>query len=134
MIKRRKYPAQFSDLFSRRDLLKRAVELSKKRGIKFGIVEHPGRGYRIVNDEALKKDIAIEINEPAKVPKIKFVKMAKKAGAKFTFGTDSRSNRAGKFEYCLQMAKQSGLTKKDMFVLKPDGKKAIQRKNRDSQL
>jgi len=300
MIKRRKHPEKFADLFSRRDLLKRAaigatafasisdyaqansdksseqfkfdfpivdyhvhlsgrfnieraVELSKKRGIKFGIVEHPGRGYRIVNDEALKryidmlenypvykglqpvypnwakafskkllyqldyilmdamtlpekdgswlriwrantkvadkeafmkryvdfnlqilssepvdifawptflpaciadeydvlwtnelmqkiidaavkKDIAIEINEPAKVPKIKFVKMAKKAGAKFTFGTDSRSNRAGKFEYCLQMAKQGGLTKKDMFVLKPDGKKAIQRKIRDSQL
>ena len=44
MIKRRKYPAKFADLFSRRDLLKRAVELSKKRGIKFGIVEHPGRG------------------------------------------------------------------------------------------
>jgi len=42
MIKRRKYPAQFANLFSRRDLLKRAVELSKKRGIKFGIVEHPG--------------------------------------------------------------------------------------------
>ena len=102
MIKRRKYPAQFSDLFSRRDLLKRAaigatafasisdyaqansdksseqykfdfpivdyhvhlsggfnieraVELSKKRGIKFGIVEHPGPGYSIVNDEALKR-------------------------------------------------------------------------------
>ena len=32
----------------------RAVELSKKRVIKFGIVEHPGRGYRIVNDEAVK--------------------------------------------------------------------------------
>jgi len=42
--------------------------------------------------------------------------------------------RAGKLEYCLQMAKQGGLTKKDMFVLKPDGKKAIQRKIRDSQL
>ena len=62
MIKRRRYPAQFSDLFSRRDLLK----------------------------------------------------------------------RAGKFEYCFQMSKQGGLTKKDMFVLKPDGKKAIQRKTKDS--
>jgi histidinol phosphatase-like PHP family hydrolase len=66
------------------------------------------------------------------VPKIKFVKMAKKAGAKFTFGTDSRSERAGKFEYCFQMAKRCGLTKKDMFVLKPDGKKAIQRETWDS--
>ena len=291
MIKRRKYLAQFSDLFSRRELLKRAaigssvfvsfadyaranseiqseqykvdfpivdyhvhlygnielaVKLSKNRGIKFGIVEHPGPGYKIVNDEALKKyidmlkkypfyiglqpvypnwakafskellyqldyilmdaltlpekdgswlriwrkdtkvadkeafmkryvdfnlqilsnepidifawptflpaciadeydalwtnermqkiidvavkkDIAIELNELARVTKIKFVKMAKKAGAKFTFGTDSRNDRAGKFKYCLQIAKQGGLTIKDMFVPKPDGKKAIQR-------
>ncbi len=296
MIKRRKYPTQFAELFSRRDLLKRAaigatafaslsdyaranteisseqskvdfpivdyhvhlygnielaVELSNKRSIKFGIVEHPGPGYKIVNDEALKKyidmlnnypvykglqpvypnwakafskellywldyilmdaltlpekdgswlriwrkdtkvadkeafmkryvdfnlqilsnepidifawptflpaciadeydvlwtdermhkiidvavkkDIAIELNELAKVPKIKFVKMAKKAGAKFTFGTDSRSDSAGKFEYCLQIAKQGGLTIKDMFVPKPDGKKAIQRAAWDS--
>jgi histidinol phosphatase-like PHP family hydrolase len=291
MIKRRKYPTQLTDLFSRRDLLKKtaigaaafisfsgyaqadsetsperykfdfpivdyhvhlygnlewAVELAKKRNVKFGIVEHPGPGYKIVNDAALKKyintlknypvykglqpvytnwakafskellyqldyilmdaltlpekdgswlriwradtkvadkeafmkryvdfnlqilssepidifawptflpaciadeydalwtdermqkiidvavkkDIAIELNELAKVPKIKFVKMAKKAGAKFTFGTDSRNDRAGKFEYCLQMAKQGGLTIKDMFVPKPDGKKAVQR-------
>ena len=291
MIKRRKYPTQLTDLFSRRDLLKKtaigaaafisfsgyaqadsetsperykfdfpivdyhvhlygnlewAVELAKKRNVKFGIVEHPGPGYKIVNDAALKKyintlknypvykglqpvytnwakafskellyqldyilmdaltlpekdgswlriwradtkvadkeafmkryvdfnlqilssepidifawptflpaciadeydalwtdermqkiidvavkkDIAIELNELAKVPKIKFVKMAKRAGAKFTFGTDSRNDRAGKFEYCLQMAKQGGLTIKDMFVPKPDGKKAVQR-------
>jgi histidinol phosphatase-like PHP family hydrolase len=291
MIKRRKYPTQLTDLFSRRDLLKRttigatalisssdyapadsetslerykldfpvvdyhvhlygniewAVELSKKRSIKFGIVEHPGPGYKIVNDEvlkkyidtlknypvymglqpvypnwakafskellcqldyilmdaltlpekdgswfriwrkdtkvvdkeafmkryvdfnlqilssepidifawptflpaciaddydalwtnermqkiidvAVKKDIAIELNELAKVPKIKFVKMAKKAGAKFAFGTDSRNDSAGKFEYCLQIAKQGGLTVKDMFVPKPDGEKAVQR-------
>jgi histidinol phosphatase-like PHP family hydrolase len=291
MIKRIKYPTHLTDLFSRRDLLKRmaigatafisfsdyapansetgserykfdfpivdyhvhlygniqwAVELLKKRGVKFGIVEHPGPGYKIVNDEvlkkyidtlknypvykglqpvypnwakafskellyqldyilmdaltlpekdgswlriwrketkvadkeafmkryvdfnlqilssepidifawptflpaciadeydalwtdermqkiidvAVKKDIAIELNELAKVPKIKFVKMAKKAGAKFTFGTDSRNDSAGKFEYCLQIARQGGLTIKDMFVPKPDGKKAVQR-------
>jgi histidinol phosphatase-like PHP family hydrolase len=291
MIKRRKYSTQLTDLFSRRDLLKRtaigaaafisfsdyaqanseaspeqykfdfpivdyhvhlygnlewAVELAKKRGVKFGIVEHPGPGYKIVNDAilkkyidtlknypvykglqpvypnwakafskellyqldyilmdaltwpekdgnwlriwrkdtkvadkeafmkryvdfnlqilssepidifawptflpaciadeydtlwtdermqkiidvAVKKDIAIELNELAKVPKIKFVKMAKKAGAKFTFGTDSRNDSAGKFEYCLQIAKQGGLTIKDMFVPKPGGKKAVQR-------
>jgi histidinol phosphatase-like PHP family hydrolase len=76
---------------------------------------------------AVKKDIAIELNELAKVPKINFVKKAKKAGAKFTFGTDSRSNSAGKFEYCLQLSEQGGLTVRDMFVPKPNGKKAIQR-------
>jgi histidinol phosphatase-like PHP family hydrolase len=86
-----------------------------------------GERMQKIIDVAVKKDIAIELNELAKVPKIKFVKMAKKAGAKFTFGTDSRNNSAGKFEYCLQIAKQGGLTIKDMFVPKPDGKKAVQR-------
>jgi histidinol phosphatase-like PHP family hydrolase len=78
-------------------------------------------------DIAVKKDIAIEINEIAKVPKARFITMAKAAGAKFTFGTDSRDERAGKFEYCLQMAKQCGLSEKSMFQLKPEGQKAIQR-------
>ena len=78
-------------------------------------------------DIAVKKDIAIEINEFAKVPKARFIRMAKEAGLKFTFGTDSRDERAGKFEYCLQMVKQCGLTQKHMFTPKPEGQKAIQR-------
>lgn len=80
-------------------------------------------------DAAVKKDIAIEINEYAKVPKLKFVKMAKEAGAKFTFGTDSRDSRAGVLTYGLEIAKKAGLTKENMFVPKPDGKKAVQRAN-----
>jgi histidinol phosphatase-like PHP family hydrolase len=78
-------------------------------------------------DVAVKKGIALEINEMAKVPKPRFITMAKEAGAKFTFGTDSRDERAGQFKYCLQMVKQGGLTRKDMFSLRPDGQKAIQR-------
>lgn len=75
----------------------------------------------------VKKDIAVEINEIAKVPKARFVAMAKAAGAKFTFGTDSRDDRAGRFDYCLQVARQCGLAAKNIFQLKPDGQKAIQR-------
>ena len=75
----------------------------------------------------VKKDIALEINEIAKVPKARFVTMAKAAGAKFTFGTDSRDDRAGRFDYCLQVARQCGLAAKNMFQLKPEGQKAIQR-------
>lgn len=78
-------------------------------------------------DLVVKRKIAIEINEFAKVPKPRFLRMAKEAGAKFTFGTDSRDERAGKFEYCLQMARQCGLTKEHMFTPQPDGQKAIQR-------
>ncbi|MBN2589747.1 MAG: twin-arginine translocation signal domain-containing protein [Sedimentisphaerales bacterium] len=83
---------------------------------------------RMMIDTAVKKDIAFEINESAKVPKLKFVKMAKEAGAKFTFGSDSHQGiQAGIMTYGLELAKQAGLTKEDMFVLKPDGKKAVQR-------
>ena len=78
-------------------------------------------------DAAIKKDIAIEINESARVPKIRFIKMAKEAGAKFTFGTDSRDSRAGVLNYGLEMAKQAGLTKENIFVLKSDGEKAVQK-------
>jgi histidinol phosphatase-like PHP family hydrolase len=78
-------------------------------------------------DIAVTKDIAIEINEVAKVPKARFIALAKSAGVKFTFGTDSRDERAGKFEYCLQMARQCELTEESMFRPKPDGQKAVQR-------
>jgi histidinol phosphatase-like PHP family hydrolase len=78
-------------------------------------------------DVAVKKGVAFEINELAKVPKMRFIMMAKEAGTKFTFGTDSRDERAGLFEYCLQIVNHCGLSNKDMFSPKPDGKKAIQK-------
>jgi len=84
------------------------------------------RMHKLV-ETVVKKDIAIEINEFAKVPKARFITLAKEADAKFTFGTDSRDERAGKLEYCLQMVQQCGLTEKNMFTPKPQGQKAIQR-------
>ncbi len=68
-------------------------------------------------DAAVKRGIAIEINESAKVPNAKFIKLAKKAGAKFTFGSDSRDESSGKLDYGRQMIKECGLTEADLFVL-----------------
>src|SRR5581483_7630893 len=62
------------------------------------------------------KKIAIEINELAHVPDENFIKRAKQAGLKFTFGTDSRNQNAAHFHYCYQMAEKCGLTEGDMFV------------------
>ena len=78
----------------------------------------------------VRRDIAVELNEIAKVPKARFVAMAKAAGAKFTFGTDSRDDRAGRFDYCLQIARQCGLTSNDLFQVKPNGQKALQRSSK----
>jgi histidinol phosphatase-like PHP family hydrolase len=64
------------------------------------------------------KRLAIEINEVAHVPDEDFIKLAKRAGLKFTFGTDSRNQSAAHFYYCYQMARNCGLTEADMFVAK----------------
>ena len=62
--------------------------------------------------------IAIEINELAHVPDENFIRAAKRAGLKFTFGTDSRNQNAAHFYYCYQMAQRCGLREGDMFVVK----------------
>lgn len=66
---------------------------------------------------AKQKKLAIEINEVAHVPDEDFIRPAKRAGLKFTFGTDSRNpQNAAHLYYCYQMAQNCGLTEADMFV------------------
>lgn len=74
------------------------------------------RMQRII-DLAHSKKIAIEINEVSHVPDANFIMLAKRAGLKFTFGTDSRTPQgAAHLYYCYRMANQCGLTEADMFV------------------
>ena len=67
---------------------------------------------------AKARKIAIEINEVAHVPDENFVVAAKRAGLKFTFGTDSRNNHAAHFYYCYQISLKCSLTEADMFLPK----------------
>jgi len=67
---------------------------------------------------AKHRKLAIEINEVAHVPDETFIREAKRAGLKFTFGTDSRNQHAAHFYYCYQMAQKCGLTERDIFVVK----------------
>lgn len=74
------------------------------------------RMQRII-DLARSKHVAIEINEVSHVPDASFITLAKRAGLKFTFGTDSRTPQgAAHLYYCYQMANKCGLTEADMFV------------------
>jgi len=78
---------------------------------------------------AVKNGVAIEINSRYKLPSEKFIRKAKAAGAKFSFGTNNGSkNDLGDLAYSRLMAVRCGLTKDDMFVPKPDGQKPIQKK------
>jgi len=79
-----------------------------------------------VAQAAAGNGVAIEINARYRIPSVKFIKLAKQAGAKFAFGTNNGGRELGHLEYSLDVAKQCGLTKDDMFVPKPYGKKPIQ--------
>ena len=76
---------------------------------------------------AAKNGVAIEINARYKLPSEKFLKKAKAAGVKFSFGTNNGGkDDLGDLAYSRLMAVRCGLTKDDMFVSKPDGRKPVQ--------
>jgi histidinol phosphatase-like PHP family hydrolase len=87
----------------------------------------PERMQRLI-DAAKRNDVAIEINNRYKVPSAAFIKAAKKAGVKFSFGTNNGDKNLGRDEYGVQMVKECGLTGQDMFLPKPDGEKAVQKR------
>ena len=76
---------------------------------------------------AVANDVAIEINARYKLPSIRFIKQAKKAGAKFTCGTNNGGRDLGTLEYCKRAIRECGLTKDDLFTPRPPGKRAIDR-------
>jgi histidinol phosphatase-like PHP family hydrolase len=67
---------------------------------------------------AKKKNINIEINDLAHIPHEKFINMAREQGLKFTFGSDTRDQKAGRLDYCKYVAKKCNLKKEDFFVPK----------------
>ena len=87
----------------------------------------PPRMKKVI-DAALKYGIALEISSSYKLPKLPFLKLAKAAGAKFSFGSNGRYPNMGKLDYSFEMAKQLDLKAADMFTPAPDGQKAVQRR------
>jgi len=69
-------------------------------------------------DLARERNIALEIQENIRIPSMEFVKLAKKAGIKFTFGTNARNHNAGHFHYCIEIAKECSFTEGDIFIIK----------------
>jgi len=87
----------------------------------------PERMQRVI-DAAKANDVAIEINNRYRIPSAAFIQRAKNAGVKFSFGTNNGDPNLGRMEYALAMVKQCGLTWQDIFIPKPDGQKAAQRR------
>ena len=67
-------------------------------------------------EAARKNRIALEINDLAHTPHAEFILMAKKAGVKFTFGSDTGDQRSFRLDYCKEVAKLCNLTEDDFFI------------------
>jgi len=85
----------------------------------------PERMGRII-DAAVKHNVAIEINSGFRLPRLAFLALAKRAGARFSFGSNIHGPDVGKMDYCLEMVKALGLKRADMFSPAPRGKKPIE--------
>lgn len=85
----------------------------------------PERMQRVI-DAAKAGGVAVEINSRYRIPSATFIKLAKKAGLKFTFGTNNTDANIGRCEYGLRMIRECGLVPSDFWMPKPNGQKPIQ--------
>jgi len=87
----------------------------------------PERMSKVI-EAAKKNNIAIEINNRYRIPSARFVKLAKEAGVKFTFGTNNADRNIGRLDYCMKIVDKCSLTGRDMFVPALEGEKPIQKR------
>jgi hypothetical protein len=107
------------------DIYANATYLPDQIAAEYDALWTPERMKKVI-EAAVENDVAIEINNRYKIPSPKFIKAAKAASAKFSFGTNNAGAELGRLEYPIQMVKECGLKWRDIFVPKPDGKKPIQ--------
>lgn len=87
----------------------------------------PARMQKVI-EAAVKFRVAIEISSSFKLPRLPFLRAARAAGAKFCFGSNGRYPAMGQLDYSVQMAKELGLKRPDIFTPAADGEKAVQRR------
>jgi histidinol phosphatase-like PHP family hydrolase len=75
---------------------------------------------------AVRYGVAIEINARYRIPSPAFLRLAKDAGVRFSFGSNQHGEDIGRLGYCLEMAHALGLTRQDIFTPRPPGSKPIQ--------
>lgn len=83
------------------------------------------RMMRVI-DAAKKHGVAIEISSAYDVPGDAFLKLAKAAGCRFSFGSNGRGRAVGKIDFSIAAARRLGLRAEDLFAPRPAGKKRIE--------
>lgn len=78
---------------------------------------------------AVKYGVALEISSSYQLPKLPFLKLAKAAGARFSFGSNGRYPNMGKLDHSIAMAQALDLKRSNMFTpASAGGKPQRQRK------
>jgi len=97
------------------DVLANATFLPKCIEDRYTVAWTPERIRKIIQS-AVENNVAFEINSYYKVPSKQFIQQAKAAGAKFSFGTNSRDDFAGTLDYAISMVKACQLDSSHIFV------------------
>ncbi len=69
-----------------------------------------------VIEAVVRKGVPVEINARFRIPSAAFIRRAKAAGVRFTFGTNNVDANLGRLEYCLDMIDACELTPDDIHV------------------
>ena len=65
---------------------------------------------------AAQSEVAIEVNARYRIPSLRFLRIAKNAGVKFSFGSNTHGQEVGMLDYCLEISRELGLTQADLFL------------------
>lgn len=76
-----------------------------------------------VVDTAVKHHVAMEISTGFKLPTLRFLRVAKEAGVKFSFGSNGRYPKMGLIDFSIDTARQLRLTRAQMFCPAAGGRK-----------
>ena len=66
----------------------------------------PARMSQVI-ETAVRYGVAIEINARYRIPSLTFLRMAKEAGVRFSFGSNHHGEDIGRMGYCLEMARRA---------------------------
>jgi len=82
---------------------------------RYDIFWTPERMDKVIK-AARDNNVAIEINNRYRIPSAEFITRAKKAGVKFTVGTNNADENFSGAAYALEMIKKCSLTESDFFL------------------
>lgn len=72
---------------------------------------------RRIIDAAVRNKVALELNNLNRIPSYRFIKLAKQAGVKFTFGTNNANmEQLEKMEYLVDAIRECHLSSSDMYI------------------